>query len=140
MGKFWRALDLKTFIHFMAILNTLRSFANFVFIWYIFSGFGIMYQEKSGNPGASTCHRCLSPLLKFIYFETDSVLLNSTKNHAIETNCTLGMPVVWFPGTLPRLFRTEQVDLGFAPAYRRGLARSWPGDQCYNHNFSFWHF
>jgi hypothetical protein len=22
-----------------------------VFIWYIFSGFGIMYQEKSGNPG-----------------------------------------------------------------------------------------
>jgi hypothetical protein len=21
-----------------------------VFIWYIFSGFGIMYQEKSGNP------------------------------------------------------------------------------------------
>jgi hypothetical protein len=24
--------------------------AHFVFIWYIFSGFGIMYQEKSGNP------------------------------------------------------------------------------------------
>jgi hypothetical protein len=23
---------------------------HFVFIWYIFSGFGIMYQEKSGNP------------------------------------------------------------------------------------------
>jgi hypothetical protein len=21
-----------------------------VFIWYIFSGFGIMYQEKAGNP------------------------------------------------------------------------------------------
>jgi hypothetical protein len=23
---------------------------HFVFIWYIFSGFGIMYLEKSGNP------------------------------------------------------------------------------------------
>jgi hypothetical protein len=23
---------------------------HFVLIWYIFSGFGIMYQEKSGNP------------------------------------------------------------------------------------------
>jgi hypothetical protein len=23
---------------------------HFVFIWYIFSGFGIMYREKSGNP------------------------------------------------------------------------------------------
>jgi hypothetical protein len=23
---------------------------NFVFIWYIFSGFGIMHQEKYGNP------------------------------------------------------------------------------------------
>jgi hypothetical protein len=27
---------------------------HFVFIWYIFSGFGIMYQEKSGNPGLRT--------------------------------------------------------------------------------------
>jgi ABC-type polysaccharide/polyol phosphate export permease len=41
----------------MAIWNNLGSFwifydlmVHFVFIWYIFSGFGIMYQEKSGNP------------------------------------------------------------------------------------------
>jgi hypothetical protein len=25
---------------------------HFVVIWYIFSRFGILYQEKSGNPGA----------------------------------------------------------------------------------------
>jgi hypothetical protein len=25
---------------------------HFVLIWYIFSGFGITYQEKSGNPGS----------------------------------------------------------------------------------------
>jgi hypothetical protein len=24
-------------------------------IWYIYSGFGIMYQEKSGNPGIGRC-------------------------------------------------------------------------------------
>jgi hypothetical protein len=42
----------------MAVWNILWIFGifndhlvNFVFIWYIFSGFGIMYQEKSGNPG-----------------------------------------------------------------------------------------
>jgi hypothetical protein len=42
----------------MAIWIILRTFwdiydhlAHFVFIWYIFSSFGIMYQEKSGNPG-----------------------------------------------------------------------------------------
>jgi hypothetical protein len=27
---------------------------HFVFLWYIFSGFGIVYQEKSGNPGPKT--------------------------------------------------------------------------------------
>jgi hypothetical protein len=42
----------------MAIWNILRSFGifndhlvHYVFFWCIFSGFGIMYQEKSGNPG-----------------------------------------------------------------------------------------
>jgi hypothetical protein len=43
----------------MTILNILWRFrifydnlVHFVFIWSIFSGFGIMYQEKSGNPGS----------------------------------------------------------------------------------------
>jgi hypothetical protein len=58
LGKFRRALDWKMIIHLMAIWNILwrlRTFydhlVHFVFIWYIFSGVGIMYQEKSGNPG-----------------------------------------------------------------------------------------
>jgi hypothetical protein len=41
----------------MAIWNILQTFGiiydhlvQFVFIWYIFSGFGIIRQEKSGNP------------------------------------------------------------------------------------------
>jgi hypothetical protein len=56
LGKFWRALDGKMLIYFMANWNILRTFGifyvhlvEFVFIWYIFSGFGIMHQEKSGN-------------------------------------------------------------------------------------------
>jgi hypothetical protein len=57
LGKFWRVLDLKMLLYFMAIWNILQPFGifyyhlvHFVFIWYIFSCFGIMYQEKSGNP------------------------------------------------------------------------------------------
>jgi hypothetical protein len=58
LGKFWMALDWKMFQYFMAIWNILWRFGifydplvHFVFIWYIFSAFGIMHrQEKSGNP------------------------------------------------------------------------------------------
>jgi hypothetical protein len=57
MCKFWRALDWKLFIYLMAMWNILRTFekfydhlVHFVLIWNIFSGFGIMYREKSGNP------------------------------------------------------------------------------------------
>jgi hypothetical protein len=44
----------------MAVCNILwalgkfyEHLVHFVLIWYIFSGFGITYQEKSGNPGPS---------------------------------------------------------------------------------------
>jgi hypothetical protein len=57
LGKFWRALDWKMLIYVMAIWNLLQTFVYFMTIWYIlcslgifFSGFGIMRQEKSGNP------------------------------------------------------------------------------------------
>jgi hypothetical protein len=57
LGKFWRTLDWKMLTYFMAICTTLQTFGifydhllYFVFIWYIFPGFGTMYQEKSGNP------------------------------------------------------------------------------------------
>jgi hypothetical protein len=59
LGKFFRASDWKMLIYFMAIWNTLRIFGTFcdhsvlvVLIWYIFPYFGIMHQEKSGNPGS----------------------------------------------------------------------------------------
>jgi hypothetical protein len=57
LGKFLRALDWKMLTLFMASRNFLKTFGefydhlvHFVLILYIFSGFGITYQEKSGNP------------------------------------------------------------------------------------------
>jgi hypothetical protein len=51
LGKIWKALDGKMLLYFMAFRNILWVFGIFyVFIWYIVSGFGTMYQEKSGNP------------------------------------------------------------------------------------------
>jgi hypothetical protein len=42
LGKFWRALDRRMLIYFMTIW--------YIWCWFgIFSGFGIMYKEKSGN-------------------------------------------------------------------------------------------
>jgi hypothetical protein len=58
LGKFLMTLEWKMLKYFMAIWNIFGTFGifcdhlvNFALIRYIFSGFGIMYQEKSGNPG-----------------------------------------------------------------------------------------
>jgi hypothetical protein len=60
LGKFLRALDGKMLIYFMDIWNILRTFGKFydhlVHFVLIFSGFGILYQQKSGNPAAN--HMC----------------------------------------------------------------------------------
>jgi hypothetical protein len=74
LGKFWRTLDCKMLIYCIAIWNNLQTFGifydhlvNFLFIWYIFSDLGIMYQEKSGNPGynASVVKNTLSVLERY---------------------------------------------------------------------------
>jgi hypothetical protein len=57
LGKFWRALDWKKVYifyghleYFMEIWNILCPLGTFYIHLAHFSGFGIMYQEKSGNP------------------------------------------------------------------------------------------
>jgi hypothetical protein len=68
LGKFWRALEWKMLVHFMVIWNILWSFGIYIYIyiyglgyvvviWYIFPRFGILCQEKSGNPGLSKINR-----------------------------------------------------------------------------------
>jgi hypothetical protein len=55
LGKFRRAFGLKTLLYFMVIWSLyiwyiLWPFCNVVVICYIFTRFGILCQEKSGNP------------------------------------------------------------------------------------------
>jgi hypothetical protein len=58
LGKIWMVLQWKLSVYFMDIWSILRPFyifrgnlVYFVVIWYIFPGFGLLYQEKSGTPG-----------------------------------------------------------------------------------------
>jgi hypothetical protein len=55
LGKFWRVLQWKMMVYFMDTWSLLWSFV--IFYGHLgrgnlvyFSGFGILYQEKSGNP------------------------------------------------------------------------------------------
>jgi hypothetical protein len=57
LGKFWRVLLWKILVYFMTIWPILRPLELFYgllvyfgVIWYIFPHFGILDQEKSGNP------------------------------------------------------------------------------------------
>jgi hypothetical protein len=50
LGKFCRVSEWKRLLFSLAIWNTLQPFGNLLAIWYIFLSFGILFQEKSGNP------------------------------------------------------------------------------------------
>jgi hypothetical protein len=57
LGKFWKVLQWKMFGIFRAILSISRPtgvfyghLVHFVVIWYIFTRFGMLHREKSGNP------------------------------------------------------------------------------------------
>jgi hypothetical protein len=57
LGKFGMVLQWKMLVYLMETWSFLRSFVifyghlvQFVVIWHIFPHFGILYQEKSGNP------------------------------------------------------------------------------------------
>jgi hypothetical protein len=58
LGKFWRVLQWKILVYFIIIWSFLRPLeifyghlVYFVVNWYISPRFGILHQEKSGNPG-----------------------------------------------------------------------------------------
>jgi hypothetical protein len=66
LGKFWRVLQWKMLKYFMVKWSILWPFgilsSHLVYImaiWYIFPSFGMLYHEKSGNPGC--CCRSSSP-------------------------------------------------------------------------------
>jgi hypothetical protein len=60
-SQFWSTLEWIMLNNFMAIWNILGTLGifydnlvHFMLFWYIFSGFGIMYLEKSGNPASDS--------------------------------------------------------------------------------------
>jgi hypothetical protein len=80
------ALDQKMLIYFMAICNFLRSFGIFyghlvhiVFTRYICSSFGIMCQEKSGNPDFEPASQP-----SHFFVETKATLLRSMRGPSPE--------------------------------------------------------
>jgi hypothetical protein len=57
LGNFWKVLQWKMLVVLMATLSILRPngifythLVHFVVMWYIFTRFGMLYREKSGNP------------------------------------------------------------------------------------------
>jgi hypothetical protein len=51
LGQFLRDLQWKLLVYFMAIWPILRPFDTFNgYLVYVYYNFGMLYQEKSGNP------------------------------------------------------------------------------------------
>jgi hypothetical protein len=58
LGRLWRVLEWKMLVYFISIWSILRPFSIFFVLFGkfynhldIFPRFGVLYQEKSGNPG-----------------------------------------------------------------------------------------
>jgi hypothetical protein len=56
LGEFWRVLLCKILEYFMTIWSILRPLEIFYGHLVYFPRFGILYQEKSGNPAAHLAH------------------------------------------------------------------------------------
>jgi hypothetical protein len=61
LGKFWRVLQWKMLAYFMVIWSILlpicifRAIWSILWSWFIFPCFGLLYQEKFGNPATGLC-------------------------------------------------------------------------------------
>jgi hypothetical protein len=104
----------------MAILNILQTFGifydrflvHFVFLWYIFSGFGITYQEKSGN----TDGRIFSVLVNRP--EWRLVVLAQSMVSAQLNNNVAGCNVSnWGPQMVEMVITKEWLERNFAPFF-----------------------
>jgi hypothetical protein len=52
--------------YFTTTKYILWAFGNFLVIWYIFARFGVLYKEKSGNPGPNIFVLYPRPNLKIV--------------------------------------------------------------------------
>jgi hypothetical protein len=92
-GKFWRVFQWKMIGYLMAIRHILRPLSIFCVIWYIFSSFGKLYQEKSGN--SAPLHEKITiwfmhaSILKSHSFRFNSVCSN------LQSHVTFLMSLYW---------------------------------------------
>jgi hypothetical protein len=91
LGKFWRVLQWKVLVHYMAFWSILQLFGifcdhlvNFLVIWYIFSRIGMFYQEKSGNPESLTTGK--KPCIHNMYTISSVSLLATDRAHTATTS------------------------------------------------------
>jgi hypothetical protein len=79
--KFLRVLDWKVLMYLMAIWNILLAFGIFYDHLVHFSGFGIMYKEKPGNPVSGSAlfsdNLCFPTFLKINTHNSNSFTKNS---------------------------------------------------------------
>jgi hypothetical protein len=94
LGRFWRALDWKMLIY-LPFLNIIRTFGIFMTIYVVhfvfnISGFGIMYQVKSGIPACTFIPRRLlrKQVMPKTYFRTCAL---NTAEHEVSW-CWPGWP------------------------------------------------
>jgi hypothetical protein len=98
LDQLCRVLQWKILIYFMtiwSILQPLEMFCvhlvHFVIIWYISFRFGILYQEKSGNPGRRAAREVWPQYISewHEYFETTICLTNQALDYFQHTHTFL---------------------------------------------------
>jgi hypothetical protein len=87
-GTFWKAFEWKVFdifndhlVHFVAICYILRNFGIFCGHFLYYPNFGILYQEKSGNPGIESNKRHFLQACKSKW----NIKRTGRKNGSLET-------------------------------------------------------
>jgi hypothetical protein len=80
LGKFRRFLQLKMLEYFIAIWYISRPLVYFMAIWYIFLRFGMLQQEKSGNPVSNHLPSFRLPPWSNCRFKCRIVLIDSHRN------------------------------------------------------------
>jgi hypothetical protein len=66
LGKFWRVLQWNMLVYFMDIWSIYGQLVYVVVIWYIFPHFGMLYQEKSGNPVVRASVSCFNEINNYL--------------------------------------------------------------------------
>jgi hypothetical protein len=138
LDTFWRALDCKFFIYFMAVWNiswrfchSLWPFGRFCVHLVHFSGLGSMYQEKSGNPGVYVLSRSVSvDLIQYRKAAPTTATTSTQKNKTVN----IFRNIRWHLAA--RRFNSRHFD---SCQFDLTLVLTWPAKKTFDH-FTGWRF